>query len=505
MATACESELFWIEKPRGTLIEWCIGSGIKSVTAMATQTKVSLGQVTKVVGAFKQTTQSGQVYRDVLIEEFSFQFELVRDGRNSSYEAILKTLPCYFNWDLEESTDEDFKVMVRCAEENLVSNTELSLVAHKTMLGYLCMTGLRRKDDKDPAAALSWFDDALSDNRLDMESCSDSDGPLGDRLILLGNIAWVYFITGRMDMVHKTLQNIKQISDGKLSDSTKAFIYGHKGISLAYFLKEACWLGLACFELALSIFPNHTDWLFWSGNMLDIHRMRIYGASRTPEALSVLDRTEIIYKHIIEIYSGHNYAITMLDRNYLDRGKFDKAEPFSTCASECNTTLPTVACIASSVYAAAKKFELSLETLEKALKLWPKNTYLLHFMANVYKSKHDYESARVPNQTNLKKAIQYYEKASTYSKENAPWITLDKAKAYAISGNLAESHRLFFLVASTARDPFWRSVAYLEFGEFCMHHLREPSNAMKYYKMATEEGTEYWAGKRAASLLGAKM
>ncbi|XP_070567821.1 interferon-induced protein with tetratricopeptide repeats 2-like [Ptychodera flava] len=474
---------------------------------MATQTKISLSQVVDVDRNIKQAKECDRMYRDILIEEFSFQFELGRDASKTSYEAILKTLPCYFNWDLEESTDEDVQVLVGCAKENLVSNTELSLVPHKTMLGYLYVSQLRRTEDKEPSTALSWFDDALSDNLKDIDSCGDNDGPLGDKLILLGNKAWVYFVTGRMDMVDKTLQNIKQISDCKLSEGEKAFIYGHKGMCFAYFLKETCRLSLLCFDRALSIFPNHADWLFWSGAILDIHRMRIYGESFTPEALPLFDRQESFFKRVLQLNNAHPCAMALLSKVYLDRGEFDKAESYILDARKCDPgpTLPIVASIASSVFVTAKKFKMSEQALEQSLQIWPKNTYSLLFMGNTYKEMHFHESTTESNQMNLKKAIQYYDKANMCVDHHLPGITIEKAKVYTVLGNLAEARGLFSAVASTARDPFWKSVAYLEFGEFFMHHLRESCNAMKYYKMASEHGAEYWVGKKAAALLDSKV
>ncbi|XP_070541685.1 interferon-induced protein with tetratricopeptide repeats 2-like [Ptychodera flava] len=466
-------------------------------TLKTTKTKISLGQVVNMDRNISQTKSKTSIYSDLMIEDFSFKYELGTATSKSSYEAILKTLPCYFNWNLEESTDEALHTMIGCAEENLVSNTELTLVAHKTMLGYLHVTQIRRMEDRDQFAALSWFEDALSDNQLDIDNCSDNDGPLGDRLILLGNIAWVYFMLGRMDMVDKTLQNITQVFDVQLNESQKAFVYGHQGIAFTYFLKKTCDIGIACFNRALSVFPCHTDWLYWSGYNLYFEKHRLYGEPLSTDASSVLDREETLHKHVLENNSNHCFAKAMLASLFCDREQYDDAESIID-ALKLNRTLPTVACLAAAVYVGLHKFQMSIKVLEQALEAWPNNTYLLCFIGDAYKERYANESELDIEQNYLKKAIQYYDKAIKVANGHLPWASRGKEKVLIAMGNMAEAHRLYLFDINTNRDPYWISVAYFELGEFCEQHLEQYSEALKYYQLAIDQGTQYWCAKRAA-------
>ncbi|XP_070568324.1 interferon-induced protein with tetratricopeptide repeats 3-like [Ptychodera flava] len=468
---------------------------------MAMKEKISLGQMIKMDGNISQTEGSNLFHRDALIEDFSFRHELGKHVSANSYETILKTLPCYFNWDLEDSSDEALETLVQCAQENLVSNTEMTLVPHKTMLGYLYVTQRRRMEDREPSTALSWFDQALSDNQLDTDSCGDNDGPQGDTLILLGNIAWVYFISGRLDMVGKTLQKIKQKFDNRISESQKAFMYGHKGMCLAYFIKRTCDVSIACFNRALSVFPCHTDWLFWYGFTLCFQRDRYYQKPFDTDAFSVLHEEEILYKHVLENNSNHSFAKAMLSSLFCARGQYDNADSLIIDALQSNHTIPTIAYSAATVYATLKNFRLSIKVLEQALEAWPNNTYLLRQLAYTYKEIYLLESAYDTEQNYLKKAIRYYDKAIKVANGHLPDAIISKAKVCTLMGNMVESHRLYLLAINTNRDPYWKSVAYFEFGEFCEQHLEEHSDALKYYQLAIDQGTQYWCAKRAAHVI----
>ncbi|XP_070568325.1 interferon-induced protein with tetratricopeptide repeats 3-like [Ptychodera flava] len=470
---------------------------------MATKEKISLGQAIKMDKNISQAKGNNQIHRDALIEDFSFQHELGGNVSATPYETILKTLPCYFNWDLEESCDEDVQVLVQCAHENLVSNTEMTLVPHKTMLGYLYVTQLRRMEDREPSTALSWFDQALSDNQLDTDRCSDNDGPRGDTLILLSNIAWVYFTSGRLDMVDKTLQKIKQKFANRISESQKAFMYGHKGICFAYFLKTTFEINIACFNRALSVFPCHTDWLFWSAFTLCFQKDRCYEKPFETDAKSVLHREEILYKHVLENDNNHCFAKAMLGNLFHNKGQYDNANSLISDALKLNRTLPIVAEFASIFYAALKNFKLSIKVLEQALEAWPNNTYLLRQIAYTYKEIYLLESAhdQEQNSNHLEMAIRYYDKAIKVANGHLPEAIINKAKVCKLMGNMVEAHRLYLLAINTNRDPYWKSVTYFEFGEFCEQHLEEHSDALKYYQLAIDQGTQYWCAKRAAHVI----
>ncbi|XP_070568323.1 interferon-induced protein with tetratricopeptide repeats 3-like [Ptychodera flava] len=470
---------------------------------MATKEKISLGQMIEMDRNISQTKGSNSIHQDPLIEDFSFQHELGGNVSATPYETILKTLPCYFNWDLEESCDEDVQTLVQCAQENLVSNTEMTLVPHKTMLGYLYVTQRRRMEDREPSTALSWFDQALSDNQLDTDSCGDNDGPQGDTLILLGNIAWVYFISGRLDMVDKTLQKIKQKFDNRISESQKAFMYGHKGICFAYFLKKTCDISIACFNRALLVFPCHTDWLFWSAFVLCFQRDRHYREPFDTDAFSVLHEEEILYKHVLENNSNHSFAKAMLGSLFCVRQQYENADSLIIDALQSNHTMPTVAYFAAIVYATLKNFKLSIKVLEQALEAWPNNTYLLRQLAYTYKEIYLFESAhdQEQNSNHLKMAIRYHDKAIKVADGHLPEAIINKAKVCKLMGNMVEAHRLYLLAINTNRDPYWKSVVYFEFGEFCEQHLEEHSDALKYYQLAIDQGTQYWCAKRAAQVI----
>ncbi|XP_070555928.1 interferon-induced protein with tetratricopeptide repeats 3-like [Ptychodera flava] len=445
------------------------------------------------------------MYEDKLIEDFSFTYDEITDG---SREAILKTLPCYFNWKLEDFSDEDRQVLVRCAQENLKSNTELSLVAHKTVLGYLNMTQFMLTEDRNPDTALRWYDDALADNRKDIDKYGDNDGPLGDKLVLLSNMAWVFFLLNRFDKVDEILKTIKLEFDGKLSKNQKAFIYAHKGMSLVYYEGEMCDVSIACLNRGLSVFPCRVDWLFWSAYMLEAQPFRFYDDFKDQEFLSMLDQSESLYRNVLEHNSNHCYAKAMLGRVLSYKGQHDEAESLIRDALKLNRTTPTVACCASELYVEDKKFEMSIEVLRQSLEVWPNNTYVLHYLGNTYKSKYLNEQETGADHGDLETAIRYYDEAIKYASGHLPEAILDKAEVCTLMGNTPEAINLLLLGITITRDPYWKSLAYFRSGKFYMDNPNfQPGEhnrrfALNYFQLSIKQGDKYWCAKRAVKEVG---
>ncbi|XP_070569242.1 uncharacterized protein [Ptychodera flava] len=211
---------------------------------------------------------------DTNIEEFSFKF----DDTQHSYEEILHKLPCHFTWKLEVDFDFRYEFITAFADNLLKHHGDFAPVPNKALKGYLYVSKLRPEHERDSRAALKWFDEALSDNKKELGRCDDNDGPLGDKLVLLADIAWVHFLFGEKEKVRERLKEIANLFVGKLTEKQKSYVYGHKGVAFLYLWKGANDEGIDCLQQALLVFPRKVDCFTMSG----VKRALVIGKEWTP-------------------------------------------------------------------------------------------------------------------------------------------------------------------------------------------------------------------------------
>ncbi|XP_070568966.1 uncharacterized protein [Ptychodera flava] len=144
---------------------------------------------------------------DINIEEFSFKF----DDTQQSYRDVLHKLPCHFTWKQDVDVNFRYEYLMPAADDMLKHHGDLAPVPIKALKGYLYVSKLRPKYKRDPRAALKWFDEALSDNQKELRKCDDNDGPMGDKLVLLADIAWVHFLFGEKGKARERLNEIANL------------------------------------------------------------------------------------------------------------------------------------------------------------------------------------------------------------------------------------------------------------------------------------------------------
>ncbi|XP_077977251.1 uncharacterized protein LOC144432832 [Glandiceps talaboti] len=253
-------------------------------------------------------SESDRKTTDPMIEDFTFTLDI--KSTKKSEREILMSLPCHFTWKLEEECNKSYKNGV-CGYKETTYHPELSPTPHTAMMGYLQVSELRPPEQRDPMAALSWFDKALRDNQKELESSDDKDGPLGDKLVILADKAWIYHTLGEVDKVREILHEIEQLGSGKLTEKQKAFVYGHKGTAFTYFVKKTCNEGIDSFKRALSVFPNKPDWLVLKSILQFYRSGRMYATTDVEYILSMKE-CKISLKRVLEINPNHSYARTSL-------------------------------------------------------------------------------------------------------------------------------------------------------------------------------------------------
>ncbi|XP_077977119.1 uncharacterized protein LOC144432726 [Glandiceps talaboti] len=432
---------------------------------------------------------------DQMIEDFTFSLDI--KSTKKSEREILMSLPCHFTWKLEEECDRPYKGRMYRYKETTY-HPELSPTPHTAMMGYLQVSEIRPPEQRDPDAALSWFDKALQDNQKELDSCDDKDGPLGDKLVILADKAWVYQTLGQVDKVREMLQEIDQIGSGKLTEKQKAFVYGHKGTPFRYFVKKTCNEGIDSLKRALGVFPNKPDWLVLQ-RLLQFYRdNRMYGTKDEQYTLSIKEcKTSL--KRVLKINHNHSYARAFLGwilvKLNTDEAKYEIQE-----ALRINPKSPLVLQCAGIVYTEVKEFDKAAEYLDKAIEILPDNPDYLGRMGDIYRMKYEYDvnSGKESCSEDLVTANEYYNRTIQCSDGVYIKATLSIGVIQEYQGNYSEAIETYMSVIETSNDPFYTSLACWNLADVYENSLHDSVSAIKFFDQTVEHGVEYWFGKKAA-------
>ncbi|XP_077977127.1 uncharacterized protein LOC144432731 [Glandiceps talaboti] len=433
--------------------------------------------------------------KDPMIEGFTFTLD-IKSTKKSERETLM-SLPCHFTWKLEEECDRPDKLRV-CKYKETTYHPELSPTPHTAMMGYLQVSELRPPEGRDPMAALSWFDKALQDNQKELDSSDDKDGPLGDKLVILADKAWVYHMLGQVDKMGEILQEINQLGGGKLTEKQKAFVFGHKGTAFMYFVKKTCSEGIDSFKRALSVFPKKPDWLVLQCLLQFYCYHRMYDTTAEKYTLSIKE-CKMSLKRVMEINPNHSYARAILGwvliKLNTDEAKYEIQE--ALCR---NSKSPWVLHCAGDIYINMKDFDKADEYFCKAMEIIPDSPQYLVGIgdAHIMKYQHGLNSGKKSLSEDLVTASEYYNRALQCS----DGVFVDAEQGIGIikeyQGNYSEAIETYMSMIKTSNDPHYKSEACWYTAGVYEESLSDSVKAMNFFDQTVEHGVEYWCGKNAA-------
>ncbi|XP_070559281.1 interferon-induced protein with tetratricopeptide repeats 1B-like [Ptychodera flava] len=435
-------------------------------------------------------------------------FDADQEVRMALLRTKLEKLPCHFTWHLEDKSDFSVKLLMMEAEILLNHHKEMSPVPHQAMLGYLCLCKRQPVDQRNYDFAVACFDKALQYTEQQLVGRPDNTGPVGNKLVLLANKAWAYFNAGYdMDKLATLLTEIENLLHKKLTKLQMAYIDGHRGQALCYFLQGSCDQGIETLQRALEVFPEQTDWLTWHGYLLEAKRSRVDN-TQSAESLQLLSRAVTSYERVISINQDHSLARAWLAEALTESDRREDARAQVEKARQLNSSSPHVLISASDYEYANNNLDGAEAILKKALEVNPDYPYTLSRLGDIQKQLYmdTPESTGFSEavQQYLMKALEYYDDALRSSVDTVFSIALSRAYIYRLLGEsssfpvyFTKAEEAYLQLLKSASDPYNRSqacfgLAYLYKG------LHDQKKFLKFLKQAlVGEGAVFWCERKA--------
>ncbi|XP_070569835.1 uncharacterized protein [Ptychodera flava] len=119
----------------------------------------------------------------------------------SSLKDQLQKISCHFTWNLEDGTIREINDLTNRVEFDYNNDPDKQKVPKLSLLGYLSVSSLHKK--RNSSKAIKHLKEALMSND---EEIHKGEGARGDRMVILGDLAWIYFKQGKNDDARDYIQ-----------------------------------------------------------------------------------------------------------------------------------------------------------------------------------------------------------------------------------------------------------------------------------------------------------
>ncbi|XP_070571241.1 interferon-induced protein with tetratricopeptide repeats 1-like [Ptychodera flava] len=436
------------------------------------------------------------------------------------YRKELERFPSQFIWKLEDGTERSFEQRLSKIERHLRETPNILPVPFKTLLGYMHVSKIAPRGSVDHMFALKCFDEALKDNETEVTKSGDHDGPLGDKVILLANKAWVFLQTGNMEEVEKLLGHLNDICRDGLTRKQTAYVEAHRAVSLIRFGPIKYPESVACYERSLKEYPENVDWLF--GLALVIGRKDRHDSfdHKKPRSGTVSEE-EACLREVIRVDPNYSLARVFLAEKIVNNNKGEAQHHIEEALRKASNTT-VILQRSGDFFRKLKHLDRALRLFERALELEPKSSFIHHQIGLVYRDKFFQApntaagNARKFSQANrtgrrrheyqrheskyLSKAIAFYDKAIQLAGGYQFHAQIDKASAHILLGDMQTAEHVYSCLTdiATAGD---KTKAFYNFAKFHDTQKKNTQEALKWYKKAIEMRDNQQFVAEAASVI----
>ncbi|XP_070570650.1 interferon-induced protein with tetratricopeptide repeats 5-like isoform X2 [Ptychodera flava] len=438
----------------------------------------------------------------------------------SDYRQQLEKFPSQFIWELEDETERNFEEQLTKIKRHLDETPTILPVPFKTLRGYMHVSKIVPRGSKDHECALKWFDEALKDHEEEVAKSGDSDGPLGDKVIILANKAWVFLELGNTEEVDRLLKNLHGICGDGLTKKQIAYKEAHKAVSLMRFGPVKYGDSMACYERSLKEYPENVDWLFGLALVTGRKdRYDFFGSKKTRSAS--LDREEVSLRKVIELDPNYSLARVFLAEKIVDN-QTDEAQHHIEEALRRSPNTTVVLQRSGQFFRKLKHLDRALELFKRALELEPTSSFIHHQVGLAYRDKYfkakhtGYRQKFVPaKRTNhrrhgyhrdepqyfMHKAFESYDKAIQLSGGYQFAAQNDKAYAYILSGEMDAAEGIYSKLTDTAIGSD-KTKAFYNLARFHHKTKKNVQEALKFYKKTVESrANQHFVEKAAHAII----
>ncbi|XP_070570651.1 uncharacterized protein [Ptychodera flava] len=434
------------------------------------------------------------------------------------YTEELGRFPSQFIWNLEDGTERNFEQRLSKIERHLRETPNIRPIPFKTLRGYLHVSKIAPRGSVDHMCALKWFDEALKDNETEVTKSGDRDGPLGEKVIILANKAWVYLQIGNTDEVDKLLKKLNDICRDWLTSKQIAYVEAHRAVSLVCFGPAKFSESVACYERSLKEYPENVDWLF--GLALVTGRKDRYDFSVSKKNRSAsLDREEVCLRKVIQLDPNYSLARVFLAEKIVNNQIGEAQHHIEEALRRApNTTV--VLQRSGQFFRKLKHLDRALGLFERALELEPTSSFIHHQIGLVYRDKffqakhtghrqkffhqkqpgHRRQEYSRDESQGLRTAIGFYDKAIQLAGGYHFGAQNDKAYAHTLLGDTQTAEKIYsHLADSTIAGD--KTKAFYNFAEF-QRKNNNVGEALKLYKKTVEsKGNQGLVDKAANAII----
>ncbi|XP_077997910.1 interferon-induced protein with tetratricopeptide repeats 5-like [Glandiceps talaboti] len=411
------------------------------------------------------------------------------------YEERLEAFPCHFMWRLDDKCGRDFKTAMEYIDHHLAHNPDEMTVPAMAVKAYLYMSNLKDNNLKDPQAALEWIEDALERNESDLREDASHDGPIGYKVVLLADQAWVYFKLGEIEKAEPLIEELE--AHPPLSKKAEAYLKAIKAFTFQWFSRSKFLEGIESYKEALIVFPSNVDWLFGYTRLLEKKK------HNPTQGVGEVTKIEQNLRHILKVNPKHGLARAFLAKALAEKGSHLEAEYEANRALDIDGNNFVVVQRVGEAFLKLEKFDEALELFEEARDSEADSSFTLGLIGSVYTKKYYKQKPGKRSKANLEKALEYYQQAIEADNSNFR-AKCDQANMYSQLGNVVKAKQLYFQLVETENEDDKAGALYY-FGLFLDKQLRKTSEAMEQYKKAIKIQPDSFGGIRAGKEITEKM
>ncbi|XP_077997551.1 antiviral innate immune response effector IFIT1-like [Glandiceps talaboti] len=395
----------------------------------------------------------------------------------------LQEFRCHFDWNLEDGLDSstDIETITTGLDNHLEDHADQLPVFSKTLKGYLYMSSLNPRGERDPHEALRWFDKAVEDNEKEMQEDTEDKGPMGDRIIILANKARVLLCLGEDKKAGEILNTLAGIKEHLKSEKVQAYIDANKAFCSFWLGQSKFDLGLTCYDRALKVYPTKESWLI--GKALLVGKFKHCMRSTVSE--QGVSELEIIYRKVLRINPDNMFARVRLAVTLASRKcDYEAMHHFDEAWLHGKDKLHVVTHVAE-FYLRKRDFRKARGLLDEALCLHPKSPFIHRLFGDLYRAMA--KTGKYEVGKNNQTAIEWYDKAMKLSFSTKPAVLRNKAWVLFDQGKIQQAKAVFEQQTnSQSTSIFGKADRHLTFAQFLdkLDVEEEKRNAMRQYKMA---------------------
>ncbi|XP_070569834.1 interferon-induced protein with tetratricopeptide repeats 5-like isoform X2 [Ptychodera flava] len=406
----------------------------------------------------------------------------------SSLKDQLQKISCHFTWNLEDGTIREINDLTNRVEFDYNNDPDKQKVPKLSLLGYLSVSSLHKK--RNSSKAIKHLKEALMSND---EEIHKGEGARGDRMVILGDLAWIYFKQGKNDDARDYIQKVNQLLP--LSQEAQAQLWAHEGFASWWFGANQFERARMLYDAALELDPDNEPWLFELGLILDRQ-------SRQPNGENAKRRVGEVMKKVITLNPKRSLARVIYAIWLFNQGQREK---YPDDFNKAIKTSPNDVTVLQRIGQFLRKqgfLDEALKRLESLLHDAPKSSFLKHQLCLVYRDK--YFSVKGKRDINhLHRALEFCTEAVEDSSGGNFPAACDQAYLTGYIGKfehdnskIDKANDLYSALIET-ENLYDKASAHQAFGNFHKNVLQNTSNAIEQYQIAVKVKPDSFAARKA--------